>query len=198
MNFVSLQEGRLKELFGCDIEGCEFPLPLKLTTTMHDLEISYHIEEKVEKKRALKQAAEEQAAALNAQMGGTAAMSDLLSEEKNVDEDLSMLSEDEIETRQNEKLKQQIEADDEFYPFPGRENVPTLDFGKTCPIFERQTMEICIRNHTAIPTEFSVNFESMFIPKTATDLITDYSQTLVSPTAIIIPSEEEEKDICRG
>ena len=63
MNFVSLQEGRLKELFGCDIEGCEFPLPLKLTTTMHDLEISYHIEEKVEKKRALKQAAEEQAAA---------------------------------------------------------------------------------------------------------------------------------------
>jgi hypothetical protein len=38
-----LAPGKFNQIFGCTIEGAELSLPFKLMSTVHDLEVSYHV-----------------------------------------------------------------------------------------------------------------------------------------------------------
>lgn len=177
VEFVALKPGKFDDVFGCDIEGADLPLPFKLRSTVRGLEVSYHLE-------TPETLAHKEQASTDFELPEST---------YNRRPSQGNITADKLELREIERIKANVKQLDAIYPWRSSTDFPSIDFGENCPIFDRASVDLVIRNHTGIPTCFDLSMSELGVPPEAAGLMEDYTQTLHNQTAIIINNQSQSK-----
>lgn len=156
VTLVPIRAEKSHAVFGCDVQGIEFPVGFELKVDMRDLTVSLHLANPALFKRLKDKALLETQLPFSS-YGGQNKQS--VQPSTTIANPTSLSSSAKSSSPAPSSLDPILQLYDQIYPFCT--DLPRLDFGDNLAIHSDVSIKIVIRNHSLIPTNFSLEMEQL-------------------------------------